>query len=74
MKLEKVEALGQIKKGNVILIDDGYSVQPHKACEVKISEQDGEEVIISKRRNKFFNVEMYLDGHSWVKDVRVVVK
>lgn len=34
--------------------------------------QDGTEVIFKKRKNKFFNVGMYLSGKSCAKDIRIV--
>lgn len=64
--------IDQIETGDVLLIDDGIGITPAKAQLVKVSEHDGTAVIFNLRKNKFFNVGMYLDGKSWAKDVRIV--
>jgi hypothetical protein len=55
-----------------LLISDGKEITHAKAQRVKVSEHDGTEVIFNLRKNKYFNVGMYLDGKSWAKDVRIV--
>jgi hypothetical protein len=47
--------------------------EPVKAQIVKVSPNDGTEIIFDKKMNRFFNLGMYLEGKSWVKDVRVVI-
>ena len=70
MNLEKVTKIDQIKKGDTLIITgDIYKVEPFKAEIVKVSENDGTEIIINKKENKFFNLGMYLKGKSWVKEV-----
>lgn len=67
--LTQVTSLGFLKAGDVVLIDDGKNTFPACVKEVINSKADGEEVILTKSSNKFFNVDMYLDGKSWVKNV-----
>lgn len=72
MQIEQLKEHGQIKKGDLLLISDGREIIHSKAMLVKVTEYDGEEIIFNLRKNKYFNVGMYLNGESWVKDVRIV--
>lgn len=72
MQIEPLTKTDQIRPGDTLLISDGKAITPAVALKVKVSEYDGTEVIFDVKRNKFFNVGMYLAGASWAKDVRVV--
>ena len=72
MQIEPLVKIDQIKEGDVLLISDGRELTHAKAQRVKVSEYDGTEVIFNLRKNKYFNVGMYLDGKSWAKDIRIV--
>lgn len=72
MQIEPLTRTDQIRPGDTLLISDGRTITPAVALKVKVSEFDGTEVIFDERRNKFFNVGMYLEGASWAKDIRVV--
>jgi len=72
MEIKQLEDLGQIKKGDLLLISDATKIIHSKVDHVKVSDSDGEEIIYDLKRNKYFNVGMYLNGKSWVKDVRIV--
>lgn len=72
MHIEPLVKIDQIETGDLLLIDDGIGITHAKAQRVKVSEHDGTEVIFNLRKNKFFNVGMYLNGKSWAKDVRIV--
>jgi len=72
MKVSKVKSEAGLKKGNLIIIDDGDDIYAEQVMDIKITEQDGIEIIFNRRENKFFNLGMYLDGNSWVKDLMVV--
>ena len=72
MHIEQVTRTDQIRPGDVLLISDGRTITPTTAKKVKVSDFDGTEVIFDEKRNKFFNVGMYLEGASWAKDVRIV--
>src|SRR5574340_1450073 len=72
MQTEPLLKIDQIKQGDLLLISDGNEIIHAMAQRVKVSEHDGTEVIFNLRKNKYFNVGMYLDGTSWAKDVRIV--
>jgi len=71
MEIKPLTEIDQIKVGDALLIGDGNKVTAEKAQRVKVSELDGTEVILDKKQNRYFNVGMYLEGKSWVKNVRV---
>ena len=74
MNLKTVETLTDIKQGDTLIITgDTLKNEPVKAQIVKVSENDGTEIIFDKKMNRFFNLGMYLNGSSWVKDLKVVV-
>jgi hypothetical protein len=62
MRLTPVTQIDQIKEGDALVINDGHSLISAKAEIVKVSEQDGTEVIFKVKENAFFNVGMFLDG------------
>jgi len=71
MKLIKVKTLDCIKKGDTLIITgDGLDNEPVKVQMVKECERDGTEIIFDLKRNRFFNLGMYLRGDSWVKKVK----
>lgn len=72
VQIEPLVKIDQVQEGDLLLISDGRELTHAKAQRVKVSEYDGTEVIFNLRRNKFFNVGMYLDGKSWAKDIRIV--
>ena len=72
MHIEPLMKIDQIEAGDLLLIDDGIGITHAKAQRVTVSEHDGTEVIFNLRKNKYFNVGMYLDGKSWAKDIRIV--
>jgi hypothetical protein len=72
MQIEPLTRTDQIRPGDTLLISDGKTITPATAHRVKVSDFDGTEVIFDVKRNKYFNVGMYLEGASWAKDVRVV--
>lgn len=74
MNLKTVKTLTDIKQGDTLIITgDTLKNEPVKAQIVKVSENDGTEIIFDKKMNRFFNLGMYLNGSSWVKDLKVVV-
>ena len=73
MKLKYVFTTECIKQGDTLIITGDTLVnEPVKAQVVKVSKSDGTEVIFDIKQNRFFNVGMYLDGRSWVKQVKIV--
>ena len=74
MELKEVKTLTDIKQGDTIIITgDTLKNEAVKAQIVKVTEHDGTEIIFDKKNNRFFNLGMYLEGKSWVKDCKVVV-
>jgi len=74
MELKDVKTLTDIKQGDIIIITgDILKNEPFKAQIVKVSETDGTEIIFDEKMNRFFNLGMYLEGKSWVKDCKVVI-
>lgn len=63
MEVIKVEKLTDIKEGDTICVTgDNLNAEPFKVQIVKVSETDGTEIIFDKKRNRFFNLGMYLEG------------
>lgn len=73
MKLRSINLITDIKDGDALLINGNFSegdkIQLHKVQQVKVTEQDGTEVILKKKGNIYFNLGMYLKGKSWVREV-----
>lgn len=74
MELKEVKTITDIKQGDtLILTGDTLKNEPVKAQIVKVTPNDGTEIIIDKKQNRFFNLGMYLEGKSWVKELKVVI-
>lgn len=73
MELKEVKTLTDIKEGDTLIITgDTLKNEAVKAQIVKVTEQDGTEIIFDKKMNRFFNLGMYLKGESWVKECKIV--
>lgn len=72
MFIKQVTTKDDLIKGDIILIDDGSQVFAEKVQSVKVTAQDGIEIIYNSRKNKYFDLGMYINSESWVKDLRVV--
>lgn len=73
MNLVDVKELTDIKQGDTLIITgDTLKNEPVKAQIVKVSDNDGTEIIFDKKMNRFFNLGMYLQGKSWVKELKLV--
>ena len=74
MELKEVKNITDIKQGDTLLLT-GSKLNPElvTAQIVKVTDNDGTEIIIDKKINRFFNLGMYLEGKSWVKDVKVII-
>ena len=74
MELKEVKNITDIKQGdNLLLTGIKKNYEIVTAQIVKVTDNDGTEIIIDKKINRFFNLGMYLEGKSWVKDVRVII-
>ena len=70
VKIISIKTIYDIKQGDTLIITgDSFKNEIMKAQIVVISEKDGTEIIIDKKMNKYFNLGMYLQGKSWVKNV-----
>jgi len=72
MRIEPLTTIDQIKKGDQLLISDGKEIIFVKALQIVKSAHDGTEVVFNLKQNKYFNVGMYLEGQSWVKEIFIV--
>ncbi len=74
MELKEVKPITDIKQGDMVIVTgDTLKTKPVKAQIVKVTPNDGTEIIIDKKQNRFFNLGMYLEGKRWVKEVKVVI-
>lgn len=72
MNLEPVTTIDQIKKGDTLIITgDTLKNEPVKALMVIVNE-DSTEIVFNKRLNKYFNLGMYLEGKSWIKELAIL--
>lgn len=73
MELIKVKNITDIKENDLICITgDTLIAEPYKVRKIKVSKTDGTEVIFDIKNNRYFNVQMYLDGNSWVEEVVII--
>jgi hypothetical protein len=72
INLKKVTEIDDIKQGDLLLLNDGKETIAVSAVIVKVSERDGTEIIYDKKKNHYFNLGMYLEGKSWIKDLCVI--
>jgi acyl CoA:acetate/3-ketoacid CoA transferase alpha subunit len=73
MKIEKVVNRNQIQDGDTLIVE-GFEAEPivFKNVTVKRSETDGTEIILKKKGNIYFNLDMYLKGTSYIQDVYII--
>jgi hypothetical protein len=71
-----VDRMDFIKKGDQLIIKGLVSgdlvTQLHKVVKVKVSDNDGTEIILKKKGNLYFNLGMYLEQKSWVREVYII--
>jgi Icc-related predicted phosphoesterase len=74
MELKEVKTLTDIKEDDTIVITgDVLKNETFKVQKVICSESNGTEIVFDKKKNRFFNLGMYLQGKSWVKECKVLV-
>ena len=68
-----VSSEGQLKAGDEIIII-GKSISDDQKTTVKevIKVNGNEEIIINKKRNKYFITNMLVSGQSWAKQVQII--
>lgn len=71
--IKPVTSITDIEVGDTVIITGAHYIGRGFQVEaVKVTEQDGTEIILNYHRNHFFNLGMYLEGSSWVKKLDVV--
>lgn len=65
--LDKVDCIIKIFKGDTLIIKDRKSGRKFLVKAVDII--NGNEILLNKSKNIYFNFDMYLSGDSWVEDV-----
>lgn len=74
MELVKVKTVNDIKEGDSLMITGGYMKNEScKVQKVKVSDEDGTEIILDIEQNIYFNLGRFLYNKSWVKELRKVV-
>lgn len=67
--IEPLTGYGQIGEGDVLLLKRANEyVAPVEVKRVMFSGTEQEEIIISKSKNLYFIVSLFLAGKSWVKE------
>lgn len=70
MGWKKLTGVGQIKKGNKIILAHNGGAEVHHAKEILMEGQPTEEILLNKKKNIYFIVSMAVSGTSWAKDVK----
>lgn len=70
--IEQLSKVGQVEPGDVILCTYKGGRFKYDVAEVLFPGEDTEEVILDKKRNKYFITAMAIDGSSWAEDVQVI--
>ncbi len=73
MSFIPVTSLDVIKEGDTIMIiSDSLKKEILTVELVRFSDDDKTEIIIDKKTNRFFNLGLYLQGKSWVKELKIL--
>lgn len=73
MNIKKINDFGQLKKGDLIIIEMNCGkIKTKKVKEVINPNTENEEVIYNSKKNYYFITKMLLDGTSFVKNVSKV--
>lgn len=71
--LVAVRTITDISEGDTIIITgDVLQNMSYRVKQVKVSENDGTEIIFDMKNNRFFNLGMFLEGRSWVKQLSIL--
>jgi hypothetical protein len=69
IKIIPVTGVGQIVMGDVLLLKrHGRFIAPVEVKQVLRAGEESEEIILSKTKNLYFVMSMFLKGSSWVKE------
>lgn len=70
MEWQKLTGVGQIKKGDKVLLSYKGEAQIHIAKEILMEGKPEEEILLNKETNLYFITSMAVDGTSWAKEVK----
>lgn len=74
MKFLDIKSIDGLSVGDVVIITGHmYDRQSFKIPAIKNTTADGVEVILDIKQNHFFNLGMYLEKRSWVREAYKVV-
>jgi len=69
MKLTEVVSFRQIKDGDTLLVESNqFGIELFKNIKIKITVNDGREIILRKKGNVYFNFDMYMKAESHVNE------
>lgn len=69
IKITPLTKHGQLNVGDVILIKrKGIYVAPVEVKQICFKGTEKEEIVISKKHNKYFILSKFLSGNSWVEE------
>lgn len=75
MKKTPVTKIDQIQAGDRLEIErrfEPFGIQEYTVKEVKITPKFGTEIMLEEKNNLYFNLEMFLQGESWVKYLYII--
>lgn len=73
IEMQAVTRVGQIKVGDTLVVENSRGVKFIAQARVICREgTDKEEICFTKKSNKYFIMELYLDGKSWVKNISIL--
>ncbi len=67
-----ITSAGQVKKGDVIVCKYKGKERSYKVKEVLFPGDHKEEIIVNKKKNKFFLTENVIKGRSWAKNAMFI--
>jgi hypothetical protein len=75
MLIRKIEITDKIEKGTLLLVQGSATptVAAYRVHSIVTVADKAKEVILHRRTNTYFNIDMYFEGKSWAKDVRIVL-
>lgn len=69
-RLLNQEQFNKLKKGDFVIVDWGFKLSAYKIHGIL----PGNELLLSKKKNHYFIIDMYLDGTSNAKIAYLVTK
>lgn len=72
MQPEKVTRKGQIKEGDVLWFKKKNGCVHIGQAKKVINSGKDEEILLTKNKNDYFILDMYLDGKSWVSEAYIL--